>query len=88
VRDVKKELIDLLSGYLYKLKTIRDCAEWLAGIDWDDIELDQETIDLIGTVELIVTEVLEGMRPESEFFILAKEIVSTKTGLPAVSHPG
>jgi hypothetical protein len=76
---MKKQFIDILSSYLYGWKTLRDCAEWLAGINWDDLELDSETLDLIGTSELILTEVIEGLRSESEFFNLAKDFVSKNT---------
>jgi hypothetical protein len=76
---MKKELIDILSSYLYGWKTLRDCAQWLASINWDNLELDSDTLDLIGTSELIITEVIEGIRPESEFFDLAKDVVSSKT---------
>jgi hypothetical protein len=76
---MKQKLIDTLSSYLYGWKTLRDCAEWLSSINWDNLELDPDTLELIGTSELIITEVIEGIRPETEFFDLARDIVSRKT---------
>jgi predicted DNA-binding ribbon-helix-helix protein len=73
---MKKELKDLLTSYLLGWKTLSNCAEWLASINWDNLTLDQETMELVGRVELIVTEVMEGLRLESEFWGLANEIAS------------
>lgn len=76
---MRTELINLLTAYLMGWKSIRDCAEWLAGIDWDNSNLDSATVDLIGNIELLVTEVLEGMRPEAEFWQEAAKIVANET---------
>lgn len=73
------ELVDLLTAYLMGWKTIRDCAEWLAGMDWDDRGLDQDTLNMAGRLELLVTEVLEGLRPEDEFWQEASNLVTRET---------
>ena len=70
------ELIDLLVAYLKGWKTISDCAEWLAGVVWDDPDLAPETRNLLGRLELIVTEVAEELRPEAEFSQEAAAIVA------------
>jgi len=61
-------------------KNVRDCAEWLSGIDWN-IGLDQEDQNLAGRMELLVTEVLEGLRPEAEFWQEASQFVTSESGL-------
>lgn len=76
---MKKELIDLLTSYLYGWKTLYDCAEWLASINWDNLKLDSDALELVGSVELIASEVIEGLRPQSEFWNIANEIVSCET---------
>ena len=65
---MRKELADLLSAYLFGWKSLADCAEWLASLDWDDPEFDQDNHDLAGRLELLTTEVAEGLRPEQEFW--------------------
>ena len=77
---MRRELADLLTSYLMGWKNVRDCAEWLSGIDWDT-ELDQATRKLIGSIELLITEVLEGLRAESEFWQEAAKIVANESGL-------
>ena len=52
------------------VSTLRDWQEYLAGIDWDDINLDRERY---GRLELLATEVSEGLRPEEEFWKAVKE---------------
>ena len=58
---------------------MRDCDEWLAGIDWDDPKLDTETSNLVGRLELFTTEGLEGLRPEVEFWQEAAKFVARET---------
>lgn len=77
---MRTELRNLLSSYLLGWKTIRDCSEWLAGLDFADPQLDQETRDLAGRLELIATEIAEGLRPEEEFWQEAAAFVAKETG--------
>jgi len=77
---MRRELADVLTSYLMGWKNVRDCAEWISGIDWD-IGLDQATRKLVGGIELLVTEVLEGLRPESEFWQEAAKFVANESGL-------
>jgi hypothetical protein len=61
------ELINIATEYSMGWKTIADVSEWLASINWDEGHLDNEMQELLGSLELLVTEVLEGLRPEAEF---------------------
>jgi hypothetical protein len=42
------ELLPVLQGYLKSSKNLRDCAEWLASVDWDDPELAEHEKKAIG----------------------------------------
>ena len=75
---MRKELADILTAYLMGWKSIRDCDEWLSGIDWD-ADLDPETQKVVGRMELLITEVLEGLRPELDFWQEASEFVSKES---------
>ena len=77
---MRKLIIDFLTAYLMGWKTVRDCAEWIAGIDWNDASLDRGTKELVGITELLVTEVLEGLRPEAELWAEASKLVAQDTG--------
>lgn len=77
---MRRELADMLTSYLMGWKNVRDCAEWLSGIDWDT-NLDQRTRRLVGGMELLTTEVLEGLRSETEFWQEAAKFVASETGL-------
>lgn len=77
---MRRELADVLTSYLMGWKNVRDCAEWLSGIDWDS-ELERGTRKLAGGMELLITEVLEGLRPEAEFWQEAAKFVASESGL-------
>jgi len=77
---VSTEIVNLLTAYLMGWKNICDCAEWISGIDWDDPDLDTNTRGLMARMELLSTEVLEGLRPEAEFRKQAAELVARETG--------
>jgi hypothetical protein len=62
-----KELAQILTDYLKGTRGLEECAEWLAGIDWDDPNLTDEEKETLGLFELLVTKVAEGMREEKEF---------------------
>lgn len=76
---MRRRIIDLLTAYLMGWKTVRDCEEWIEGVDWDDTKLDESTKSLIGEIELIITEVMESLRPESEFWVEAARLVAQET---------
>lgn len=73
------ELVDLSIAYLSGWKTIRDYAEWIAGIDWDSPGLNQESLEFAGRVELLITEIAEGLRSEDDLLQIASDFVSSKT---------
>jgi len=72
---MNSELLDLSKAYLMGWRTIRDIDEWLAGIDWENPDLDPESLELAGRLELLATEVLEGLRPENDFWQEASKII-------------
>lgn len=76
---MKAELVNLSTAYLMGWKTIRDCAEYLASIDWDAPSIDPVTQDIVGRFELLVTEVLEGLCPEAVFWQKVAEFVANET---------
>ena len=73
---MRDELLNLLSSYLVGWKSLSDCAEWFAGINWGQTRMDLETRRWVGALELLAVEVLEAMRPESEFWQEASCIVA------------
>ena len=79
----KDELIDLLTAYLIGWKTLWDCSRWLAGIDWDDSAFSPDDQKLAGLLELLTTEVIEGLRPEDEFAEEASRLVEKEAGINA-----
>lgn len=64
---MNKEFSDILTSYLMGWKSTRDISEWLSSIDWGS-DFDPQLQELFGRFELIVTEVLEGLRPQSELW--------------------
>lgn len=75
---MRREFADILTAYLMGWKNIRDCAEWLSGIDWDS-SLSQEIKKSAGRMELLITEILEGLRPEVEFWQEAAKFVAKES---------
>ena len=76
---MRNELIYILSSYLMGWKTIPDCAEWFASLDWNSIELESRIAQLLGRFELLITEVVEGLRSDSELWQEASTFVSQET---------
>lgn len=74
------DLVNLSIAYLLGWKTIRDYAEWLAGVDWDNPGLDPDSLDFAGRMELLVTEVAEGLRPEADVAREASIFIQKKEG--------
>ena len=60
------EFTKLLQDFLTSKASLVDCAEWLAGVYWDDPEMTEDEQEAFGLFELLITEVAEGMRPEAE----------------------
>jgi hypothetical protein len=73
------DLLQILQAYLLDTRGLGECAEWLAGVDWDDPDLTNEEKENLGLVELLLTEVAEGLRKEQEFWEAAAEFVGART---------
>ena len=71
-----KELAQILTDYLKGAKGLDDCAEWLAGVDWDNSALTDKEIEALGLFEALVTEVGEGLRDEKELRKEASQFVA------------
>ena len=67
------EIVALLQAYLEPSGGLDRCAEWCAGVDWSDSELTVEEKETVGTLELLITEVAEGLREEEEVRAFALE---------------
>ncbi len=74
------ELAQLLQGYVLSSSSLKDCVEWLSGVDWDASDLDEEEARTLGLFELLATEVSEGLRVEREFWDEAARLVAARTG--------
>lgn len=77
---MREEFLNLLTSYFMRWKSVPDCAEWFAGVDWDNPLLDPQVRNDASRLDLLVTEVLEGIRPESDFWEEASSIVARDTG--------
>jgi hypothetical protein len=75
---MNKELANILTSYLMGWKSIRDVGEWLSSIDWTP-DLNPQLQQLFGRFELIITEVLEGLRPQSELWLEASRFVAIES---------
>ena len=76
-----KEFLDVLTKYVNGERTCSAIEEWLARVDWDDPDLTQESKDAYGLLELLVTEVSEGLRDEGELVREAKNLLENESGL-------
>ncbi|GEM_PF-3411470 len=65
--SITNELETKLKSYIAGIVGISDLSEWLASIDWtSERQLPDADREMLGTVEVLVTEIIEGLRPESE----------------------
>ena len=76
---MRTQLIELLTAYLSGWKSLSDCVEWLASLSWDDPDIDRQFRTLAGQLELLATEVVEGLRPETEFIDKVSDLVFEQT---------
>lgn len=77
--SIKSELLNLLSAYLVGWKNISDCSEWLSSLDWEKIDKASTFAIILGELDVLCTEILEGMRSESEFEIKVSDFVASKS---------
>lgn len=71
------ELAQILADYLKGAKELSQCAEWLAGVDWDDPDLTEEEKDSFGLFDLLITDVAQGLRDEQELQVEASSFVAS-----------
>ena len=78
---MREEFINLLTAYLMSWKTLEECYEWMSGVSWDDPELasDQSLRRILGRMELLATEAVEGLRPVIQFRDEASRFVAEVT---------
>lgn len=64
---LEQNLSNLLSSYLLRQKSLLECVEWFSTIDWGSVDVTSKVARRIGKLQVISTEVSEGIRLESEF---------------------
>lgn len=74
---VEDELSNLLSAYLMGWRGLADCAEWLSGINWDELDINLPLAATLGELDLLCTEAREGLRSESDFERMASDLVAS-----------
>lgn len=74
-----KEFLGILTEYVSGERPCSAVEEWLAGVDWDDPGLTQDSRNILGLFEVLATEVSESMRDESELVREAKELLARST---------
>ena len=73
---MREELVVMLGKYLQEQITLGECYGWISGVVWDEeLANDPDLKTALGRLELLSIEFLEGLRPESEFEIAAREFV-------------
>ncbi len=73
---MREELVVMLGEYLQGQITPGECYAWISGVSWDDeLDNDPDLKTALGRLELLSIEFLEGLRPESEFELAARESV-------------
>ena len=76
VTIMREELDVMLGEYLQGQITLGECYAWISGVSWDDdLDNDPDLKTALGHLELLSIEFLEGLRPESEFELAAREFV-------------
>lgn len=78
------ELNNELKLYLMGQKSYKDIMQWISSISWDD-DMEPQLSDVLSLVELILTEINEGIRNETDFRRLAVDI--TKFGSEVDIYP-
>ncbi len=76
---LKQKIVDMASSYLFGWYCLQPFLEELVSVSWDDESMDDEAKELESGLELMATEVLEGLRPEIDFWREAQRIVREET---------
>ena len=71
-----QELVDQLSKYLSGDQTLAQLSQWVSTIDWGEGGLAVDLRPLMGECELLVTEIEEGMRENSELIEFASAVIA------------
>ena len=78
------ELKKTLLAYSARTMSVQDFEAWLASVDWDEGgDLTYEQRELVASLELVATEVAEGLRSESE---LRAEVMGELAELRAIPN--
>ena len=77
---LRKELVDILISYLSNWDTLSDLYYWISGVSSDDPALvaDRGLDETMGLLELLSTEIIEGLRPEIELIEAASAFVAAE----------
>ena len=77
---LRKELVNILTSYLSNWDTLHDLYYWISGVSSDDPALasDRDLDETMGLLELLSTEVIEGLRPEIELIEAASAFVAAE----------
>jgi len=83
---LQNSLANLLSSYLLGQKSFLECTEWFSTIDWGSIDITSKVAQMLGKLQLISTEVSEGIRLESEFQQVASEAATDIAGTACIRY--
>jgi len=81
---LENNLSNLLSSYLLGQKSLLECVEWFSTIDWGNINVESETARKLGKLQVVCTEVSEGLRQEAEFLKEASEVLDKISKEPCI----
>ena len=76
-----REVVQVLQAYLTRSLSFGECRDWLASVDWDDPALTKDDRESLGELELLLTEIGEGLRGEAEFWEAAARIVAANLAI-------
>ena len=77
---LRKELVDIVTSYLSNWDTLNDLYYWISGVSSDDpaLVVDQSLNETMGLLELLSTEIIEGLRPEIELIEAASAFLTVE----------
>lgn len=76
---VDPELVKTAKRFVQGKLSLGDLDAWLAGIDYDDPELSEESKEAAATLRLLCIEVGEGLRPAKELREEARLLAAAST---------
>ncbi|MBI2906998.1 MAG: hypothetical protein HYX92_05020 [Chloroflexi bacterium] len=81
-----RDIVRLLADYLRERATAKDVAVWLASYDWDEKDPEKAIERIVlGQVELLTTDVSEGIADQGELRQLAASILASLGSGPGVA---